>query len=518
MKTKILLTTLLWLTVMQIRSQSIVPNQTSEVCPGVDIVFTVTIPGTLPSVSSKALNVNPVLIQGPSNVTTSGGSTTFNFTGRFADFNNKQTFTVNYTDGSGLSASWDATFPKIKSLFFASQASVFYPAPSSITAPRCQSQNFNISFPNIQYGNPYEAPQISYGTVTNYQYLLPTGWSMNGTVSNGSNWINGSNNVTVTSNLSNGDGSGIRIRPVNTACAPGLATGQEASVAISRPAPRLSVTSSPSYICTPGGTASVSISGLPAGANVSWSSSNAGLPIVGSNTGSTITVQRIGSSNGEATITATVTHCTFTYTVSQAMSFGAGAPPSITLINADKSCGTFLEAYCTNPVNSTGFIWNFNFGQVIQNNPGYYGDYFLLKPLNQTTTGQTYYDYLSVVATTPCGNSDPSPTSSITIGPITGSCSGRIVRTPPQSLTATASEENVSEDRLFPNPVNSVLKLQVKTKNVGKYAMILDASGRILQRIKLVNTITQVDVSKLQGGTYFIKIPGEANKPLKFIK
>ena len=51
MKTKILLTTLLWLTVMQIRSQSIVPNQTSEVCPGVDIVFTVTIPGTLASVS-----------------------------------------------------------------------------------------------------------------------------------------------------------------------------------------------------------------------------------------------------------------------------------------------------------------------------------------------------------------------------------------------------------------------------------------------------------------------------------
>lgn len=197
---KIILSTALYFFIIYAKSQNITPAQTTEVCPGVNITFSVSLPGQgVTSVAGVALNVAPTVIQQPFNISVSGGNVNFNFVGRFADYNNKQTFRVNYTNSSGQAATWDATFPKIKSLLTANSCSQVNPSPASITAPRCQTGNFNISFTNVQYGNPFEAPQICYGTVTNYEYLLPAGWSLGGTTSNGSNWIAGGNNVTVTS-------------------------------------------------------------------------------------------------------------------------------------------------------------------------------------------------------------------------------------------------------------------------------------------------------------------------------
>jgi len=68
---------------------TISPLQTSEQCPGVNITFIVTIPGqSVQSVQPKALNINPTVIQQPFNISVGGGNVTFNFVGRFSDFNN----------------------------------------------------------------------------------------------------------------------------------------------------------------------------------------------------------------------------------------------------------------------------------------------------------------------------------------------------------------------------------------------------------------------------------------------
>lgn len=194
MQHKILLSALLFVLTLIAKAQTptINPVQTTEVCPGVNITFTVTIPAaqSIQSVQPWALNVNPVVVQQPFNITSSGGNITFSFTGRFSDYNNKQTFRIFYTNSSGVATTWDATFPKIKSLLTANSFSQISPSPTSITAQRCQAQNFNISFANVQYGNPWENPPIGYGTVTNYEYLLPAGWSLNGTPSTG-NWMAG---------------------------------------------------------------------------------------------------------------------------------------------------------------------------------------------------------------------------------------------------------------------------------------------------------------------------------------
>lgn len=175
---KILLIMLIGLNIIiKSYAQTITPAQTTEQCPEVNITFTVTIAAqSITSVAGKALNVTPVVVQQPFNVSYSGSNITFSFVGKFIDNNNKQTFTVYYTDGNGLSTSWDASYTKIKSLLTGNSFSQVLPSPPTVTALRCQSQNFNISFTNAQFGNPWETPPIGYGTITNYEYQLPVNW------------------------------------------------------------------------------------------------------------------------------------------------------------------------------------------------------------------------------------------------------------------------------------------------------------------------------------------------------
>ena len=156
----------------------------------VEIIFTVTLPGTgyIPHVIGWAANIAPLVTQDAYNINPVNGNTVFNFKGKFSDFNNSQTFRVQYPI-SGQPSSSDFLYPKIRS--FQTQDPVSTPQPTQppITAQRCQIQNFNISFANVQYANPWVVPKLVYGTVTTYEYLLPIGWILNGIISTGSNWI-----------------------------------------------------------------------------------------------------------------------------------------------------------------------------------------------------------------------------------------------------------------------------------------------------------------------------------------
>lgn len=308
-------------------AQDILPSRSGDYCPGVNITFTVTLPGaqSVQSVTAEAVNVNPLVVQQPYNISVNSTGITFNFVGRFTDNNNKQTFRVRYTSQSRQSLTWDATYTKIRSLLQANPFSQIQPSPASITAQRCQIQTFSISFPNVSYGNPWEVPPISYGTVTNYEYLLPQGWSMNGITSNGSSWIAGDNSESITSNASSGNGGFIRIRPINTQCGSGLKPGQQAQIPISRPRPSLSISGN-EVICS--GTANYSISGpVPPGATVCWSiSSPTGAAIIPAPPYCGATLPVTFNSVGRATITATVTDCIESYTLSQ-KDIVLGLPP-----------------------------------------------------------------------------------------------------------------------------------------------------------------------------------------------
>lgn len=301
---------------------AILPDINSEYCPNTVITFTVTFAGNSPSVVGKALNAAPSVVQQAYNINTTNGVTTFNFDGRFIDANNKQTFQLNYKYGpNNRDTTKDFTFIKIKSLTTPgngspNDCSAIKPTPTSITAPRCQTGSVTINFSNIQYSNVWENPIVCYGSVINYEYLLPSGWSIGTNVSNGTDWIEAGNNVTINYNASNGHQGSVRIRPVNTGCGANLNKGRIVDIPISRPRPTLSISGN-DVICS--GTSNYTVAGsLPPGATICWTISSPGGAVTIPSSpycGTSLPVTYI--SVGTATIFATVTDCIESYTLSQ---------------------------------------------------------------------------------------------------------------------------------------------------------------------------------------------------------
>ena len=228
-------------------AESISPDVTTEFCPNTDVTFTVSVPGTNPSVASWTNG--PIVVQGVYNSVTSGGTTTFNFKGRFQDKNVKQVFKIGYTSPSSGAVSKEFEFKKIKSLYFDNTSTInscfpIQPNTLSVNPPLCQIINIPISFENIKWNTFGENPAYCFGTITTYEYLLPAGWSIGSYVSTGSNWIPGGKSVTITTDASTGDNSNIQIRAANS-CASGLFNGQTpAYIHITRPTPTFTISPS----------------------------------------------------------------------------------------------------------------------------------------------------------------------------------------------------------------------------------------------------------------------------------
>jgi len=78
--------------------------------------------------------------------------------------------------------------------------------------------------------------------------------------------------------------------------------------------------------------------------------------------------------------------------------------------------------------------------------------------------------------------------------------------------------ESTTSLQVFPNPVNSLLSI-VSTLGSNKEIVIQDATARIVYRTSTGQNITQVDVSSLEAGVYFISVlTSDAKESIKFIK
>lgn len=104
----------------------------------------------------------------------SGSGASFNFKGKFADFNQTQSFIVAYTNNG--SKSYPIVFKKIKSLFFPSACTPIQPNQTTVQPAICSAVNIPISFTNIPWSNSFEA--LCFGAITTYEYQLPAGWKI----------------------------------------------------------------------------------------------------------------------------------------------------------------------------------------------------------------------------------------------------------------------------------------------------------------------------------------------------
>ena len=224
------------------------PLETTEQCPATNITFSVTIPAiTSATPIVSATTGNATVVTNATNVVRYTDSATFTFVGKFRDENITQTFSVSFQTSSGGFAK-DFVFEKIKSFYFSSSFANINPNTLSISSAICQITTHPISFSNVSFGNPFNTSISAYGTATSYEYQLPNGWSLGGTTSNGSNWIAGSNSVTVTSDLATGNSSAILVRAINP-CGASLIKGPIAGIAVTRPKPALTFTGN-SFVCS----------------------------------------------------------------------------------------------------------------------------------------------------------------------------------------------------------------------------------------------------------------------------
>jgi hypothetical protein len=70
--------------------------------------------------------------------------------------------------------------------------------------------------------------------------------------------------------------------------------------------------------------------------------------------------------------------------------------------------------------------------------------------------------------------------------------------------------------KVYPNPTSDFLHVEVAAQNSRKTYQIIDDLGRIVATGTMVDTTTEISVSSLKTGMYFLKI-GEQT-PVKFMK
>ncbi|MDP3445135.1 MAG: T9SS type A sorting domain-containing protein, partial [Ignavibacteria bacterium] len=84
-----------------------------------------------------------------------------------------------------------------------------------------------------------------------------------------------------------------------------------------------------------------------------------------------------------------------------------------------------------------------------------------------------------------------------------------------------ATNENTIMLKVYPNPVTSMLMLDLgaKTEKV-ETLEIIDTRGQVLmsQSIESGRTNTQIETSKLAAGMYFVRIKGQVQQLVRFVK
>lgn len=321
----------------------------------------------------------------------------------------------------------------------------------------------------------------------------------------------GTNSVTITSDVSNGDRGVIRVRPANN-CSAGLANGQtSATINISRPAPALNISTTQNYICNTNGTTTATINGLPVSASVVWSlpAGNTQAQLVGCTTCQNVTVERIGTQNTSVLLTATVTDCSFTYSRNVLLTLGKGAESTnflslTTRCEYTSSWTTYFNGSCAEIPNAISYDW-YTKDLSNTNNPYVFKESsnsvdFPLRPSNR--------DYeIRIVTTTPCGQLIQGET--IFAPNCTGG--GAQISVTPNPVTGTLTIQTITDELEGPGTSRDEI-LQV---------VINDKLGTPIMERKFINGAKQITlpVGTLKPDVYFVRVwNGKVWTSTQFVK
>ncbi|MDO6432217.1 T9SS type A sorting domain-containing protein [Flavitalea sp. BT771] len=518
-------------------SQTISPATSNEYCPEVAYTFTLSITGVADNVTlngdqqagytfvlpTAAINVTPIT---DNNGNTTSTTVQIHVTFLRIDPLSPQGFRLSYIDKDKKQQYTPFyIFDKVKTIPSAPNLGI-----SSFTPGICDLTPLNVSFARVSYVTANTSStggnnSIAYKQITQYEYAVPTGWLVNGTISTSpGTYILGSNNATITPDGTSGNGGFIKVRSVGE-CSD---RGPEAQIPIIRPSFSLS---GPDDVCVTNVT--YSVTNLPAGSSVVWQVGS-GITIT-SSTSTTVTVKSSGTFNGVSSISGTVTvPCsTIQYPITKSVNVGMVLIDNLSASNTSSSTSTnSLCPYTTensvtlafrpgaNAYRITINIYGINTnGTVITSG---YTSKEIISPegigSQQTVTSfglpVTYNGFYKIVAT--AYNSCNTPTTRNLFAQQSCTTGGGGGQLKVASNTVLAS----------PNPVNSSLTLQLQSfsgkTTVGKAQTILitifDIAGNPVFKKKAENNYQEViNTSSIPSGTYFVQVSDGINKSVQKI-
>jgi hypothetical protein len=455
-------------------------------------------------------------------------TTKFTFTGSFEDNATPQSFRVTMTNyQTAVNTPYDFTFYKIESFNPANNNySVPRPNVTTINAPLCQTSPVNIYFNNVLYASNNPQGIVTYGTLSQYQYQLPSGWSLNGTTSNGSNWIAGTNNVNITPDATSGNASTVAVRAISS-CSSSLIPGPAVQILVTRPSPSGSEAIVPGdgtdYICS--GSKTYSVSNLPLGSAVTWSLTSypnvASIPA--NSTGNPVTVTA-GTASGVATLKATVTDCDGPHTISYNIRVGAPGSATIGSITNLVYCTQWLPDNYVSILASPGSFYPYSGTLVATDNAGVASNYSWTLPAGSGGNDGIFWTdngggsiTVSAKTTTVVG------ARHITMSNACGSSGGYwtfaprncndIARSTIKSLIDSSSRflpdsATLPEFTVYPNPVHDQVNITLpdNTDPSKTFVVITDSYGRRVRQARAVPGINSLSLSGIAAGLYFISV------------
>jgi Zn-dependent metalloprotease len=275
-------------------------------------------------------------------------------------------------------------------------------------------------------------------------------------------------------------------------------------------------------ICT-SGTATI----LPGatGGTVTWAVSPSGIVTPTSGSGGAITMTRVGTVSGSATLTATVVSCGTTYTRSKTIV--TGLPLAIGTLarteNVGNNCGWDLYVYL--PAGAAEVQKSTDGGSTWINCPKTWdagvSNYRCRVDVNVEGPATVSYNLRSINS---CGNATPV-TKTITLVRRSANCQARITENNSEVLTVDSTElQNIPTLMVYPNPTHGVVTIAPDHRNAtGKKATIsgnklniYNSNGALIKSRKVnmgTSTIT-VDMKGYPAGIYFIETTDGKSKTL----
>ena len=462
------------------------PSASAEYCPLQELYFDVDYVGNKDFVTISVFNnLNARLISKNYNNTTN--ITVFRLAINFNDVQGLHSITIVYKPNGGGS-NQDETFNFINIKSLAGDNRQVNPGISSITAPYCVTTTTNISFSNLSWRRELNPSSYTFfGTIAEYEYSVPAGWSVNGSVSTGQNDIKlGTNSATI---VSDGvTGGYVAIRPSNRACGGTTFSGNAIYIAIIREQPAITFSGS-STICS---SQTYTASNIPSWVtNTLWEVNSSSLVTNGTSTSNPATFTKAADGVGTIKFTISNPGCglSFSYTGQQITG------NSNLIVGTPKPQALYkISEYCIG-----GSDWEATF-QALPNVGGISYNWKINGSLDTYNHGSSYYTYqfpadcvsLDVQLETGCGTG-PWLSADYYGNPATfcPSCFSFMMSMSPNPST---------------NQVTISSKSTKKPLNIREVRFV-DAQGLVRKVVKAEGVRQlNIDISSLQSGRYFVNV------------